>query len=116
MADEPTAKPDQTTSQVDLTAEEQYWREHHATQPHATEDTTFEHFAPAYRVGAEAATKYPGKHFDEIEDEVALDYGKHEAGEALPWDHARRASRAAWSKLSGVNSPRDPSRGMRGGI
>ena len=55
MSDEPTAKP------LDLTAEEKYWREHHDTQPHATEGTTYEHFAPAYRVGAEAATQVPGQ-------------------------------------------------------
>ena len=71
MGDE--AKP----TPVDLTAEEKYWREHHHTQPHATEGTTYEHFAPAYRVGAEAAIKYPGKQFHEIEDDLALDYEKH---------------------------------------
>ena len=101
---------------VDLTAEEKYWQEHHDSQPHATEETTYEHFAPAYRVGAEAAAKYPGKEFHEIEDDVALDYQKHEIGSALPWDQVRGASKAAWSKVSGLNSPRDPSRGMRGGI
>ena len=42
MANEPKAKP------IDLKAEEQYWREHHESQPHATEGTTFERFAPAY--------------------------------------------------------------------
>jgi hypothetical protein len=110
MSDEPTPKP------VDLTAEEKYWREHHDTQPHATEGTTYEHFAPAYRVGVEAATKYPGKEFHEIEDDVALDYEKHRIGSALPWDNVRGASRAAWSKVSGLISPRDPSRGIRGSI
>ncbi len=108
MSDEP--KP------VDLTAEEKYWREHHQEQPHATEGTTFEHFAPAYRVGAEAAGKYPGKPFHEIEDDIALDYEKHQVGSALPWDHVRGASKAAWAKVSGLNPPRDPSRGMRGSI
>ncbi len=110
MSEEPKGKP------VDLTAEEKYWQEHHHTQPHATEGTTFEHYAPAYRVGAEAAEKYPGKEFHEIEDSLALDYEKHQIGSALPWDHVRGASRAAWSKVSGLNSPRDPTRGMRGGI
>ncbi len=101
---------------IDLTAEEKYWREHHASQPHADEETTYEHFAPAYRVGAEAAAKYPGKEFHEIEDDIALDYEKHEIGSALPWDRVRGASKAAWSKVSGLNLPRDPSRGMRGSI
>ena len=100
---------------VDLEAEERYWREHHGGQPHATEGTSFEHFAPAYRVGAQAATKYPGKQFDEIEDDIALDYEKHQVGEALPWDHVRGASKAAWAKVTGLYA-REPSRGIRGSI
>ncbi len=113
MADEATPKSD---NPVDLTEEEKYWREHHHTQPHAAEDKPYEHFAPAYRVGAAAAVKHPGKPFHEIEDDIALDYEKHQVGSALPWDHVRGASKAAWSKVSGLNSPRDPSRGMRGSI
>ena len=108
MSDQPESVP------VDLTAEEKYWREHHHTQPHATESTGYEHFAPAYRVGAEAAAKYPGKEFHEIEDDVALGYEKHRIGSALPWDHVRGASKAAWSRVSGSISAREPSRGMRG--
>ena len=64
----------------------------------------------------EALGKYPGKSFDEIEDSIALDYEKHGPGSALPWDHARQASRAAWTKVSGVVTPRDVTRGMRDSI
>jgi hypothetical protein len=106
MADEKT---------INLDAEERYWREHHEEQAHAKEGTPFEHFAPAYRVGAQAAEKYPGKEFQEIEDDVALDYSKHQAGEALPWDHVRGASHAAWARASGLFN-REPTRGIRGSI
>ena len=101
---------------VDPAAEEKYWREHHPGQPYAKGEQGYEHYAPAYRVGYEAAEKYPGKHFDEIEDDLALDYQKHQPRSALPWDRARSATRAAWDKVSGVVSPRDPSRGIRGSI
>lgn len=110
MGEEPKQK------EIDLTTEEKYWQEHHQSQPHAVEGTTYEHFAPAYRVGAEAAARHPEKDFHEIEDDIALDYGKHQVGSALPWDRVRGASKAAWSKVSGLNSPRDPSRGIRGSI
>jgi len=83
-------------------------------QPYATEELHYEHFAPAYRVGYEGAAKHPGKTFEEIEDDLALDYSKHQPGAALPWDQARHASKAAWDKVSGVVSPRDPTRGIRG--
>ncbi len=101
---------------VNPTVEEQYWRENHASQTYATDAYDYTHYAPAYRVGYEALGKYPGKHFDEIEDSVALDYEKHEPGSALPWDQARRASRAAWTKVSGVTTPRDVTRGTRDSI
>lgn len=101
---------------VNPTVEEQYWRENHSTQSYATDTYDYEHYAPAYRVGYEAIGKYPGKSFDEIDDNLALDYEKHQPGSALPWDQARPASKAAWDKLSGVTGPRDVSRGMRDSI
>lgn len=101
---------------VNPTVEEAYWRENHSAQSFAADEHNYEHYAPAYRVGYEAVGKYQGKAFDEIEDDLALDYQKHEPGSALPWDRARPATKAAWDKVSGVTSPRDPTRGMRGSI
>jgi hypothetical protein len=100
----------------DATEEEAYWREHHAKQPYAEQGRGFEDYAPAYRAGYEAAVKYPGKKFEEIEDEVALNYERARPGEALPWDHARPAVKAAWDRLAGVLTPRDVDRGVRGGF
>lgn len=96
--------------------EEKYWLEKHPGQPYAKKDVPAERYAPAYRAGIEAAEKYPGKKFEEIEDEISQNYEKHRVGAALPWDHARHAVHAAWAKLSGDVSPRDSDRGMRGGI
>ena len=96
--------------------EEKHWREQHPNQPYAEKERPFEHYAPAYRVGAEAAQKYPGKKFEEIEDSVFRDYQRAEIGSALPWDHARHAVRAAWARLSNDIGPRDTSRGIRTGM
>jgi len=100
---------------VDPAAEEKYWRENHPGQPYARSEHGYEHYAPAYRIGYEAAKKYPGKHFDEIEDDLALDYQKHLVRHCRGITSARRPG-AAWDKVSGVISPRDPSRGIRGSI
>jgi uncharacterized protein YcfJ len=101
---------------VNPTVEEQYWRENHSAQSYANEAYDYEHYAPAYRVGYEAIGKYPGKSFEEIEDDVALDYQKHQPGSALPWDQVRPATKAAWDRLSGVTGARDVSRGVRDSI
>ena len=98
------------------TKAEAYWREHHAKQPYADKNLSFEHYAPAYRTGHEGAAKYTGKKFEEIEDDLALDYEKNRAGSDLPWDQARPAVQAAWDRLGGVISPRDPDRGIRSGF
>ena len=75
-----------------------------------------EHYAPAYRTGYEGFTKYPGKKYEEIEDDLALDYEKNAVGSLLPRGCARPAAKAAWEKLSGVRGPRDPARGIRSGL
>ena len=101
---------------VNPSTEEAYWREKHAAQSYAKENVPFEAYAPAYRTGIEGITKYAGKEYHEIEDDLALDYQTNNPSAALPWDEARHATHAAWSKISGVVTPRDPSRGMRTGL
>jgi hypothetical protein len=96
--------------------EEAYWRERHPTQPYASRDFSYDHYAPAYRVGYEAATKYAGKGFEEIETDLALDYERARPDSPLPWDQARPAVKAAWDRISGVIGPRDPDRGARYGM
>jgi len=97
-------------------SEEKYWREHHGKHQFAKSEYSYEDYAPAYRTGYEGFHKYPGKAYEEIEDELALDYERNKAGSALPWDHARHAVQAAWAKVSQDISPRDSDRGIRGAI
>jgi hypothetical protein len=101
---------------IDPAKEEAYWREKHDQQSYAAEKYTYEHYAPAYRTGIQGAVKHAGKEYDEIEDDLALDYEKHRVGSPLPWDEARHAVRAAWDRLAGVIGPRDPTRGIRSGL
>jgi hypothetical protein len=92
------------------------WREHHSTQPYAAGERSYEDYLPAYRTAHAAYEKHAGKEFEEVEDDIALDYEKHHPGAALPWDEARAAVRSAWDKLGGVIGPRDPTRGIRSGF
>ena len=49
-------------------------------------------------------------------DEVALNYERENPDSPLPWDHARHAVHAAWTKLSNEITPLDPDRGVRTGF
>jgi hypothetical protein len=83
---------------IDPTREDTYWRENHRNQEFA-ENRPYDAFAPAYRVGYEGYGKYgvAGKTFEETEDELRLNYEKHDS--ALAWEDARPASYAAWKKF-----------------
>ena len=78
---------------TDPTKEEAAWREYHEKQSFAKPGQKFEQYAPAYRTAYEGFRKYPNKAYEDVENDLALDYEKHEVGSALPWDHARHAVR-----------------------
>ena len=99
---------------VNPTVEETYWRENHASQDWATEGSSYDQYAPAYRTGYEGVMKYAGRHYEQVETDLALDYQKHDLNSALPWDRARPAVKAAWQRVSGTTTPRDTDRGLRG--
>lgn len=95
---------------------ETHWRKHHAAQPYADKSLSYEHYGSAYRTGHEGASKYPGKKFEEIEEDLALDYQKHRPGSGLPWDTVRPAVKAEWDRIGGILGPRDSDRGIRSGM
>jgi hypothetical protein len=110
--------PEQNDEQrgTDWKTEEAYWRQQHGSQPYADKTRSYDDYAAAYKLGAEGAEKYAGREYDEVEQSLATDYQKAQPGSAIPWDTVRPAVRAAWDRLSGVISPRDPDRGTRGSI
>jgi hypothetical protein len=107
---------EKTTNEDRCASEEKYWRERHAQQPYASGEHAFEEYAPAYRAGVTAFGKYPGRTFEDVEQDVAQDYEKSRRGVGLPWDHARHAVRAAWAKLSNDVTGLDRDRGIRTGF
>ena len=81
---------------IDPSVEDAYWRERHSLEAYGA-GTEYEDFEPAYRAGYEGYARYGGKRFDDVEADIARDYSSHRAG--LPWDKARPAARAAWSRV-----------------
>ena len=87
-------------AKVDHTAEDSYWRDNYTSRPYVQTDRTYDDYAPAYRHGAQAYEKYPDRHFDEVEPDLQRDWGTARGKSSLEWDHARHASRDAWTRLS----------------
>lgn len=81
-------------------AEDDFWRANHPSQPYACE-TSYESFAPAYRVGYEGYARHgiEGRPFREAEPLLRRLY--EQSGGELEWDDAARpAAEAAWDRLS----------------
>lgn len=97
-------------------AEDNYWRENHGAQSFAKPDADYDQYSPAYRTGVQGFHKYKDRSLDDAEDDLARDYEQNVGEGGLPWDHARHAVRAAWSKLSNDITPMDRDRGTRNGM
>jgi len=85
---------------VDPKAEDQYWRDNYANRPYVQGGSTYEDYGPAYQHGVNAYSRYPDRHFDEMEPDLRRDWDTSRGGSKLEWDHARHASRDAWSRVS----------------
>ena len=84
---------------VDPTVEDAYWRENHASRPHAAQGSSYDDFAPAYRYGWESRSKHAGRSFDEVETDLARDWTAQPTLSRLTWDKARPAARDAWERI-----------------
>jgi hypothetical protein len=84
----------------DPAVEDAYWRDNYATRPYVTSGSTYDDYAPAYRHGADAYTRYPDRTFDDVEPELSRDWDTRRGSSKLTWDNAKHASRDAWHRVS----------------
>ena len=92
---------------IDSDLEDTYWRENHASQPYAQPGTTYEDYGPAYRYGVSTYPNYRGRPFDEVDSELARDWGRYKGQSSLEWAQARHATRASWDRLD-QQFPQEP--------
>jgi len=88
-----------TTSWLDPAEEESYWRQHYREEPYYDPGRDYGHYATAYRTGFEGRKRYEGKTFEEVEEDLEIDYGRHCEIKSPRWDEVREASRAAWERV-----------------
>lgn len=94
---------------IDPTREDAYWREHHADRPYAKPDVGYSDYGPAYRYGVLAFVRFPGRRFEEIEDQLSRDWGTERGASNLDWARARDAAHDAWHRVGG-STPATPTK------
>ena len=81
------------------TVEDAYWRDNYTKEPYYVEGRTYDDYAPAYRTGYEARTRYAGRSWSDVESDVERDYYANRGNGRLEWQDARDATRAAWHRV-----------------
>jgi uncharacterized protein YcfJ len=87
---------------IDPTAEDAYWRTNYSKRSYVTKDSAYDTYQPAYRTGYEGRRQYPGKKYEEVEENLKRDYEKSSGTAGLSWDKAKSATRDAWNRVETV--------------
>ena len=85
---------------VDPVAEDTYWRDNYSSRPYVGSNASYDDYGPAYRYGVDAATKYPGRSFDDVEPELSSRWNSARGKSSLEWDRAKHATKDAWNRVS----------------
>jgi hypothetical protein len=80
--------------------EEDYWRSNYSTRPYASSGS-YETFAPGYRYGYDAANRYSGRSWDEVESDLQRDWDAYEYRSTSTWQQIKGAVRDAWDRITG---------------
>lgn len=86
--------------EIDPTAEEAYWRDEYPRREYFSEDVGYEEIAPAYRYGWESRSRNRDRSWEEVEPDLARDWGRAPGVASLQWPQARPATRDAWERAS----------------
>lgn len=82
--------------QLDPTVVDTHWRGRYDKEAYFESGLTYDDYAPAYRLGANARHTRPDASFEDIEASLAGEYPTLRGDSRLGWDKARPAVRAGW--------------------
>ncbi len=87
---------------IDPTREDAYWRDNYGDRPYVEHGASYDDYGPAYGVGVDAASRHPGRSFDEVEPEMSRQWNERSGNSTLQWDSARPAARDGWNRVGGT--------------
>ena len=84
---------------VDPTIEDAFWSRQYQQEPYYEDGLSYADYAPAYRTGYEARTRFADRDFAEVESDLQRTYEGTKGASRLSWPKARLATRAAWDRV-----------------
>lgn len=79
--------------------EDQYWRENHGNRHYANPASNYEEYQPAYQYGTDAAHRYQGRKWNDVQGDLERGWDKARGGSSLAWENVKDAARAAWDRV-----------------
>lgn len=86
----------------DWDEEDAYWEGTFASRPYAA-GTSYDAWRPAYRFGHEAAQRYPGRKWIDVERDLERDWdtSRDRSDVGSTWEQIKNAVRDAWDRVTG---------------
>ena len=85
---------------MDWNVENDYWKTNYRTRPYAgNQDYNF--YQPGYRYGYEAANRYEGRNWTDVESDLQQDWNRYEHRGESTWEQMKHAVRDAWDRVTG---------------
>lgn len=83
---------------INPSAEEAYWRQNYKSRPYGA-SSSYDELAPAYRYGWESRSRYAGRDFNDVEQDLSRDWSTARANSSLDWNRAKAPVRDAWDRV-----------------
>lgn len=80
----------------DPTVVDAHWKGRFESESYYEPNTTYDDYAPAYRLGAQSRQQSSSSSFDDNESTLASEYDKVRGSSRLGWERAKSAARASW--------------------
>lgn len=96
-------KPTGRASVLDWAAEDEYWRSNYASRPYIGSNRDYNYWQPAYRYGYESAQRYPGRDWNDVENDLRTgwDTYSHRGTMRSTWEDIKAAVRDGWDRIVG---------------
>ena len=89
-----------TTHETRFTDEEDaYWRENYLSRPYARKDRHYDEYRPAYQYGTDAAHRYQGRSWEDVEGDLERGWDEAKAKSQLTWHESKHAVSDAWHRV-----------------
>jgi hypothetical protein len=77
-----------------------YWRNNFSTRPYAA-GRNYADYEPAYKYGQEAYNRYPGRRYEDVENDLSSGWERAKGKSKLTWEEVKLAVKDAWHHVAG---------------